>query len=71
MSTVTVDVPTVEALAPVGRGGLDDFWRRFRRDHVALVAAGFIVLVVVGAIAGAPLAAWVTGHPPNPQYVTG
>jgi peptide/nickel transport system permease protein len=71
MSTA-VDAPTVEELAaPVGRGGLEDFWRRFRRDYVALVAAGFIALVVFGAIAGAPLAAWVTGHPPNRQYVNG
>ena len=71
MSTA-VEAPPVEELAgPVGRGGLEDFWRRFRRDYVALVAAVFIGLVVVGAVAGAPLAAWVTGHPPDRQYVNG
>jgi peptide/nickel transport system permease protein len=70
--STAVEAPPVEELAgPVGRGGLEDFWRRFRRDYVALVAAVFIGLVVVGAVAGAPLAAWVTGHPPDRQYVNG
>ncbi len=59
------------AQAPVARGALADFWRRFRRDRVALVASIYIVLVVFGAVAGAPLAAWATGHAPNEQFVNG
>jgi peptide/nickel transport system permease protein len=65
---------TEPAAAPVAfaaRGPLEDFWRRFRRDYVALAATGFIALVVFAAIAGAPLAAWLTGHPPDRQYVNG
>ena len=69
--SIAVEAPTVEELAAiVGRGGFEDFWRRFRRDYVALVAAGFIVLVILAATAGAPLAAWATGHPPNAQNLT-
>jgi peptide/nickel transport system permease protein len=43
------------------------FWRRFRRDRVALVSLGFIVLLLVMAIA-APLVVSVLGLPgPNAQ----
>ncbi len=56
---------------PAARGAFSDFWRRFRRDRVALAAGIFITFVVVAALAGAPLAAWITGHPPNRQYVNG
>ena len=62
---------STEEPAVATRGPLEDFWRRLRRDYVALVALGFIVLVIFGAIAGAPLAAWATGHPPDQQYVNG
>jgi peptide/nickel transport system permease protein len=62
---------STEEPAVATRGPLEDFWRRLRRDYVALVALGFIVLVIFGAIAGAPLAAWATGHPPDRQYVNG
>jgi peptide/nickel transport system permease protein len=56
---------------PVARTPAQDFWLRFRHDYVALAAACFIVFVIVAAIAGAPLVAWVTGHPPDRQYVNG
>jgi ABC-type dipeptide/oligopeptide/nickel transport system permease subunit len=70
--TVPAEQPVaVPETAPVARGRLTDFWRRFRRDRVALVAACFIAVVVLGATAGAPLAAWATGHPPDEQYVNG
>lgn len=72
MSVGAAEAPVLtEVDAPVARGALADFWRRFRRDRVALAAAIFVVLVVLGAVGGAPLAAWVTGHPPNEQYVNG
>jgi peptide/nickel transport system permease protein len=43
------------------------FWERFRRDPVALVALGFIVLEVLAAIF-APLIVRAVAHPPNAQY---
>ncbi len=46
------------------------FWRRFRRDRVALVSLGFIVLLIVVAIA-APLVVSLLGLPgPNVQNLS-
>jgi peptide/nickel transport system permease protein len=69
-ATIATALPEDEAL-PAPRGAFEDFWRRFRRDYVALVAAGFIVFTIFAAVVGAPLAAWVTGHPPDKQFVNG
>ena len=41
------------------------FWERFRQDRAALCGAGVIVLLVLVAIAGGPIAQAVTGHGPN------
>jgi peptide/nickel transport system permease protein len=72
MSSVAAPTTTIDAAVEVAaRGAFADFWRRFRRDYVALVAAGFIVVVILAAIVGAPLAAWLTGHPPDKQFVNG
>ena len=43
------------------------FWRRFRRDRFAVVSGVFLLLVVVAAVGGAPLAADITGHSQNRQ----
>jgi peptide/nickel transport system permease protein len=49
------------------RSPLQLFWRRFRRDRVAMVAAAFVVLAILVAIF-APLIVEVTGAPkPNVQ----
>lgn len=49
------------------RSPLQLFWRRFRRDRVAIVSLGFIVLLIVLAIA-APLVVKILGLPgPNVQ----
>ena len=49
------------------RSPLQLFWRRFRKDKVAMVAAGFVVLACLVAIL-APLIVKVTGAPdPNVQ----
>lgn len=71
MSIAAQQPMLTEEVAPVARGAWEDFARRFRRDRVALVAAAFIVFVILAATAGAPLAAWLTGHPPDRQYVNG
>ena len=71
MSSIAAQPTAADAGAPVARGAFADFWRRFRRDRVALAAATFIALVIFGALFGAPLAAWITGHPPDRQYVNG
>src|SRR5215212_11074440 len=49
------------------RSPLQLFWRRFRRDRVAMVAAVFVVLAILVALF-APLIVNVTGAPkPNVQ----
>jgi peptide/nickel transport system permease protein len=42
--------------------------RRLRRDPVAIVAATLLILLMLAALVGAPLAAYLTGHSPNAQY---
>ena len=60
--TGVVDGKQVSARSP-----LQLFWRRFRRDRVALVAAGIVVLAILVAIF-APLIVKVAGAPgPNVQ----
>ena len=39
-----------------------------RRDRVGMAAGVFLVLVVLAAVPGAPLAAHLTGHGPNQQF---
>ena len=41
------------------------FWERLRQDKAALGGGIAIVLLILVAIAGGPLASWVTGHGPN------
>ncbi len=60
-----VDLPDLGAGAPTSvaaRSPLQLFWRRFRRDRVALVSLGFIALLIVVAIA-APLVVSLLGLP--------
>jgi peptide/nickel transport system permease protein len=56
-----------EERAITARSPLQLFWRRFRRDKVAMAALGFILLLVVIAVA-APLIVKASGAPgPNDQ----
>lgn len=52
------------------RGYWEQVWRRFRRDKLAMASAIFIVLLILIAIGGAPLAANLLNHGPNDQYVS-
>jgi peptide/nickel transport system permease protein len=54
-------VPREESVV-VARGASEQFWRRFRRDRVGVAIGVFLVLLVLAAVVGAPLAAWLTGH---------
>jgi peptide/nickel transport system permease protein len=44
------------------------FWERFREDKAAMFAASVIIVLVLIAVLGGPLAAWVTGHPNTTAY---
>ncbi|NUS00070.1 MAG: ABC transporter permease, partial [Kribbellaceae bacterium] len=50
-----------------GRSPFSLAMRRLRRDKVAMISLGVILLIVLMAIL-APLFAHITGHPPNEQY---
>ncbi len=60
------DGPQVRA-----RGYWEGVWLRLRRDKLALVGAGFIVLLFVTAFAGAPIAAHFLKPGPNDQFFIG
>ena len=42
--------------------------RRLRRDPISVFAFSLLVLLVLAAVIGGPLAAHLTGHPPNEQF---
>jgi ABC-type dipeptide/oligopeptide/nickel transport system permease subunit len=44
------------------------FWERFRQDKAALAGAAFLILLVLLAIFGGPLAAHITGHGQNATF---
>jgi ABC-type dipeptide/oligopeptide/nickel transport system permease subunit len=52
----------------VGRGPWRLFWDRFQEERLAMASLGFIVVVVLMAVA-APLAAAITGHGPNELFL--
>jgi peptide/nickel transport system permease protein len=47
------------------RGYWEQVWRRFRRDKVAIASGFFIILLILTAFVGAPLARSFSGHGPN------
>jgi peptide/nickel transport system permease protein len=49
------------------RSPLQLFWRRLRKDKVALVALGFIALLIFVAIFAGPIVKLFGAHPPNEQ----
>ena len=42
-------------------------WQRLRRDRVAMISLVIVILIILMAVF-APVATWITGHPPNEQY---
>jgi peptide/nickel transport system permease protein len=57
-------VPTTVA----GKSPFRLFWERMRSDKAALAGGVVVVLLVLIAIGGGPLAAKITGHQPNATY---
>ncbi len=52
----------------LGKSPRQLFWQRFRQDKAALAGGVVIILLVLIAVFGGPLAARVTGHPSNETY---
>jgi peptide/nickel transport system permease protein len=53
--------------AVAARSPLQLFWRRFRRDKVAMAALAFIVVLILVAILAAPITKLLGAPPPNEQ----
>ena len=53
--------------AVAARSPLQLFWRRFRRDNVAMTALAFIVVLILVAIFAGPLTKLIGAAPPNEQ----
>lgn len=66
--TVATDVIRPAGATFVSRSASRLFWERFREDKAALFAAATIGLLILIAIFGGPLAAWITGHPSEIGY---
>ena len=50
------------------RGYWEVVWLRFRRDKFAIVGGAFIVLLILAAFIGAPIARHFLGHGPNDPF---
>jgi peptide/nickel transport system permease protein len=52
------------------RGYWEQVWRRFRRDKIAIVGGITIILLLLAAFIGAPIAKAILGHGPNDLFYT-
>lgn len=64
----TADVAVDVAIAPPGRTPRQLFWMRFKKDKAALAGGVVIVVLILIAIFGGPLAERITGHAKNEPY---
>ena len=66
----SVGAPVGEiSAAVIGRSPWELFWRRFRKDRVALVGLAFIVLEIALAIGSPLVASFVVHHGPNELHI--
>jgi peptide/nickel transport system permease protein len=52
------------------RGYWEQVWRRFKRDKVAMAGGFFVIVLIVVAVIGGPIAEAILGHGPNDLYYT-
>jgi peptide/nickel transport system permease protein len=52
------------------RGYWEQVWRRFRKDRIAIAGGITIILLILGAFIGAPIARALLGHGPNDLFYT-
>jgi peptide/nickel transport system permease protein len=70
---VPVDVVPLDGTAEAikARGYWELVWIRFRRDKLALISVGFIIVLLFMAYVGAPILARILGHGPNDIFANG
>jgi peptide/nickel transport system permease protein len=66
--TAATDLLSPGGTAFTSRSASRLFWERFREDRAALLATGVIGFLILVAIFGGPIAAWITGHPNTENY---
>jgi peptide/nickel transport system permease protein len=54
-----------EPLAPAGESARRLFWRRFRRDRVAVFSGVALLVIMAAVVFGGPIAAAILGHGPD------
>jgi peptide/nickel transport system permease protein len=59
------DTYATEAMAVEARSPSQQAWRRLKRDRLAIAGGVVIILMILTAFIGAPIAAHVLGHGPN------
>ncbi len=64
----TADIAIDAVVAPHARSPRQLFWARFKQDKAALVGAVVIILLVLIAIFGGPLAERISGHAQNEPF---
>ncbi len=64
------EIETAADLDVKARGYWEQVWRRFRRDRMAVAGGIFVILLILTAIVGGPLAAAILGHGPNDLFFT-
>jgi peptide/nickel transport system permease protein len=58
------------ALEVKARGYWEQVWRRFRKDKIAIAGGVTIILLILGAFIGAPIAKALLGHGPDDLFYT-
>ena len=65
----TIALDEVETAGEVkARGYWEGVWLRFRQDRVAIAGSIFVIVLVLAAFIGGPIAARVLGHGPNQPF---
>ncbi len=64
--TVVLDDAVAETVK--ARGYWEGVWLRFKKDRVAIAGGVFVVVLLLAAFVGAPIAAQVLGHGPNDPF---
>jgi peptide/nickel transport system permease protein len=67
----TIGVDDDPAVVVKARGYWEQVWLRFRQDRVAIVGGVFIIVLVLSAFFGGPIAARILGHGPDTIFANG
>jgi peptide/nickel transport system permease protein len=60
-----------QPVTPTSAGPWRQFWRRLRRDRLAVAAGSVFFAITILCFLGAPFFAWLLGHGPNDQFPHG